>query len=62
VFDRWVVPQLVLIDRKGVIRRQSGLQGDPQLQDARYLKTQIESMLQEGAAAVKRPPAKKRPS
>jgi peroxiredoxin len=44
---RWVYPQVVLIDRKGMIRAQSELQGSPELQDAIELRPQIEKLLKE---------------
>jgi len=31
--DRWVVPQIVVIDRKGMIRAQSPTTGDEKLQN-----------------------------
>lgn len=63
VFERWSVPQIALIDRKGMIRRQTGPQGDPQLLNPASLRSQIEALLQEsGGASAKRPAAKKRPS
>lgn len=48
--ERFVVPQIVLIDKKGQIRVQSPPLGDPKLQDEAYLRTQIEALLKEGAA------------
>lgn len=48
--ERFVVPQIVLIDKKGVIRAQSPPLGDPKLQDEANLRTQIEALLKEGAA------------
>lgn len=49
VMDRYVVPQIVVIDRKGMIRAQSGVQGDPNLQDENYLRNLIDGLLKEGA-------------
>jgi peroxiredoxin len=63
--ERFVVPQIVVIDRKGMIRAQSAPLGDPNLQDEAYLRKLIEGLLKEGAgpAAPAKPvtaaPAKK---
>ena len=45
------VPQIVVIDRKGVIREQSTSQGGGPLGDPAHLKPLIESLLAEGAPA-----------
>jgi peroxiredoxin len=59
--DRWVVPQIVLIDRKGVIRAQTPPAGDEKMQEENNLRIQIEKLLQEGATVTKqKAPAKKR--
>jgi peroxiredoxin len=50
VLDRYTVPQVAVIDRKGMIRAQSGVQGDPNLQDESYMRNLIQSLLKEGAA------------
>jgi thiol-disulfide isomerase/thioredoxin len=47
VMDRPVVPQIVVIDRKGMIRAQSPPQGNPDLQDENKLRALIESLLKE---------------
>jgi peroxiredoxin len=47
VMERWVYPQVVLIDRKGMIRAQSDAKGTPELQDATQLRPQIEALLKE---------------
>ena len=44
---RWVVPQIVVIDRKGNIRAQSPMQGDPNLQQEAYMRNLIEALLRE---------------
>ncbi len=64
VLDRWVVPQLVVIDRKGMIRAQSPAQGDSNLQDENYLRNLIDGLLKEGATSgTKKPsPAPKKTS
>jgi len=47
--DRLMVPQVVVIDRKGMIRAQSPMAGDPNLQDEAKVRKLIESLLKEGA-------------
>jgi hypothetical protein len=49
--ERIGVPQIVVIDRKGVIREQSTSQGGGPLGDPAHLKPLIESLLAEGAPA-----------
>jgi peroxiredoxin len=61
--DRWVVPQIVLIDRKGMIHAQTPPQGDEKMQDEANLRVQIEKLLQTGgASAGKKSPAAKKPT
>ena len=61
--DRWVVPQIVLIDRKGVIRAQTPPQGDEKLQDENNLRQQIEKLLGESTSSSKHTGSgKKRPT
>lgn len=48
--ERYMVPQVVIIDRKGMIRAQSPPQGDPNLQTEASLRKIIEGLLKEGAA------------
>jgi peroxiredoxin len=50
LMDRFVVPQLAVIDRKGMIRMQSGPQGDAKLQDETYMRNVITQILREPAA------------
>ena len=45
--ERWVYPQVVLIDRKGMIRAQSEPKGSPELQELVKLRPQIEKLLNE---------------
>jgi peroxiredoxin len=59
VMDRYVVPQVVVIDRKGMIRAQSGVQGDPNLQDETYMRNLLQGLLKEGAGAAASGSAKK---
>ncbi len=47
VMDRPVVPLIVVIDKKGMIRAQSPPSGDPNLQDEAKLKAMIEGLLAE---------------
>ena len=49
--ERIGVPEIVVIDRKGVIREQSPAQGGGPLGDPAHLKPLIESLLAEGAPA-----------
>jgi len=49
--ERIGVPQIVVIDRKGMIREQSTSQGGGPLGDPAHLKPLIESLLAEGAPA-----------
>jgi peroxiredoxin len=61
IMDRYVYPEIVVIDRKGMIRTQSPPQGDPALQDENNLRMMIDGMLKEGAttSSSKAAPAKK---
>ena len=52
--DRVMVPQIVVIDRKGMIRGQTPPMSDKNMQDQDYMRTLIEALLKEGAPA-KRP-------
>lgn len=49
IMDRYMVPQVVLIDRKGMIRAQSPPGGDVNLQTEDSLRKLIEGLLKEGA-------------
>jgi thiol-disulfide isomerase/thioredoxin len=58
--ERWVVPQVVIIDRKGVIRAQSASQGTADLQTEAYLRKYLGELLDEGKATTpSKAPAKK---
>ncbi len=48
MMDRYVYPEVAVIDRKGVIRAQSPPQGDANLQDEKYLRTLLDGLLKEG--------------
>ncbi len=54
VTDRWVVPQLAIIDRKGQIRVQTPYNGDEKLQTEANVRSIIEGLLKEGATPAKR--------
>ena len=45
--ERLMVPQVVLIDRKGVIRLRTAAAGDNQIQDETFLRSEIEKLLRE---------------
>lgn len=46
------IPQVVIVDRAGMIRAQSGVQpGDPKLEDGDFLRTLLDGLLNEGAPA-----------
>jgi peroxiredoxin len=48
VMSRFVVPQVMVVDRKGVVRAQSELMGTPELQDEAYMRSFLEGLLKEG--------------
>jgi len=43
--ERLMLPQIVVIDREGIIRAQSGAMGDPKLEDESYLRSLLETLL-----------------
>ena len=51
--ERWVVPQLAIIDRRGQIRAQTPFNGDVNLQEEAKVKALIESLLKEGVGPVR---------
>jgi hypothetical protein len=61
--ERWVVPQVVILDRKGVVRAQSAAGGTADLQTETYLRKYLGELLDEGgaksAAPASKSPAKK---
>jgi peroxiredoxin len=60
--ESWVVPQVAIIDRKGVVRAQSASRGTVELQTETYLRKYLGDLLSEGApakAAPSKAPAKK---
>lgn len=60
--ERWVVPQIVVIDRKGMIRAQTPAGGDEKLQEEPGLRQQVESLLNESPTTKHAAPTKKRAS
>jgi peroxiredoxin len=50
VMDRWVVPQVVVIDRAGNIVAQSLPTGSPELQDEAYMRNLLQKLLKGGGA------------
>ena len=48
--ERWVVPQMALIDRKGVIRYQTPALGAEEVQNEAWLRGKILELLKEPAA------------
>jgi peroxiredoxin len=59
VLDRWVVPQVAIIDKKGNIVAQTAATGTPELQDETYLRNFLDKLVKEsgmsasGASAAK---------
>jgi thiol-disulfide isomerase/thioredoxin len=49
--DLWVVPQIVVIDRKGMVRAQSPVKGDANLQSETYMRDLLTKLLAEKSAA-----------
>jgi peroxiredoxin len=52
VMDRWVVPQVAVIDRKGNIVAQTASTGTPELQDEGYIRALVDKLLKEGSPAA----------
>jgi hypothetical protein len=55
VMDRFVVPQIVWIDRKGNIRSQTPPMGDDKLLNETYWREMIEKLLKEPVESAKKP-------
>jgi peroxiredoxin len=47
--ERFRVPQIVVIDRKGIIRAQSQPTGEKNLEEENYLRNMLDTLLKEGA-------------
>ena len=56
--ESWVVPQIAIVDRKGVIRAQSAARGSVDLQTETYLRKYLGDLLSEGAPAKSSTPSK----
>jgi peroxiredoxin len=54
--ESWVVPQVAIVDRKGVIRAQSASRGTTELQTETYLRKYLGELLDEGGAKSAAPP------
>ena len=59
VMDRWVVPQVAIIDKKGNIVAQSAATGTPELQDEAYLRTYLDKLVKESSMSSSAAPAAK---
>lgn len=59
VLDRWVVPQIAIIDKKGNIVAQSAATGSPELQEPGSLRNILDKIVKENAASSSRAPAAK---
>jgi peroxiredoxin len=62
VMDRWVVPQVAIIDRKGNVVAQSLATGSPELQDEGYLRTFLEKLVKDGGAVSSSPTSSAAPA
>jgi hypothetical protein len=51
--EHLMVPQIVVLDREGVVRAQSGQTGDSNLENASYLRNLIDILPKEGPQARK---------
>jgi peroxiredoxin len=59
VLDRWVVPQVAIIDRKGNVVAQTAATGTPELQDETYLRNFLDKLVKESGASGSAKPAPK---
>ena len=59
VMDRWVVPQVAIIDRKGNVVAQSEATGSAELQDEAYIRNFLDRLVKEGGATTGAAPAAK---
>jgi peroxiredoxin len=50
--DLWVVPQVVVIDRKGMVRAQSPVKGDPNLQSETYMHDLLTKLVAEKSSTT----------
>ncbi len=58
VLDRWVVPEVAIIDKKGNIVAQSAPTGTPELQDETYLRNFLDKLVKASATSSSGAPAK----
>jgi peroxiredoxin len=49
IMSRFVVPQVLVVDRRGVVRAQTEAMGSPELQDEMYMRSFLDGLLKEGA-------------
>jgi peroxiredoxin len=49
IMSRFVVPQILVVDRRGVVRAQTEAMGSPELQDEVYMRSFLDGLLKEGA-------------
>jgi thiol-disulfide isomerase/thioredoxin len=59
VLDRWVVPQVAILDKKGNIVAQSAATGTPELQDETYLRNFLDKLVKDSATSSSGAPAAK---
>ena len=59
VLDRWVVPQVAIIDKQGNIVAQSAATGSPELQDQAYLRNFLDKLVKGSTMTSKAAPAAK---
>ena len=59
VMDRWVVPQVAILDKKGNIVAQSAATGTPELQDEGYLRNFLDKLVKESGMSSSAAPAAK---
>ena len=52
VMSRFVVPQVMVVDRKGIVRAQSELMGTAELQDEAYMRSFLEGLLKEESSTT----------
>ena len=50
VMSRFAVPQILVVDRKGIVRAQSEFMSSPELQDEAYMRSFLEGLLKEGTS------------
>jgi peroxiredoxin len=59
VMERWVVPQVVVIDRKGnIVAQSNATQGSPELQDEAPLRVLLDKLVKESATTSSSAPKK----